>query len=294
MFAQAAARGNEWGGSPPVNIASPPAFNKPPNGGVSIRMRSGSGGSRTTTTSDSDSSPASFSAGTSFNSNHLSPPSHNTGLPNHAAAIATRMRERDADAMAQYIASRNRSGSQSTDSKSQNGSISTFSTPSAAAAVADELASIASNPAASGTTTPRRLRPSVSATQLRSYAPLAKSGSGPGRSPPSATITPTNASFSVNLPGAIGLTRSSSTKSTGRIDERDEEALFGTESPVFARLAGSPSSGAGSPPRNGSGSTTTTPTGRRLPFNLLGKTLALSPDREPTNHRRGVPATASR
>ncbi|KZP32938.1 ankyrin [Athelia psychrophila] len=294
VFAQAAARGNEWGGSSPVNMPSP-AFTKPLNGS-GLRMRSGSGGSRTTTTSDSDSSPASFSAGTSYNSHHLSPPSHSATLPNPAAAIATRMRERDADAMAQYMASRNRSGSGSlsTDSKSQNGSA--FSTPSAAAAVADELESIASNLAVSGTTTPRRLRPSVSAAQLRSYAPLAKSGH---------SHTPTNASFGVNTPGPVRtetapvvLTRSTSTKSTGRgarIDERDEDSLFGPESPIFARLGSGAESE--SPPRangHGSGSTTSTPTGRRLPFNLLGKTMALSPDRELANHRRGVPATASR
>ncbi|KAF7966010.1 hypothetical protein HWV62_40491 [Athelia sp. TMB] len=310
VFAQAAARGNEWGGSTPINMASPPAFTKPLNGAA--RMRSGSG---TTSASDSDSSPASFSAGTSYNS-QLSPPSHNSALPNPAAAIANRMRERDADAIQKYM-QRNRSGSQSTDSKSQNGSL--FSVPSAAAAIADDLASIASNGATSGTATPRRaLRPSVSAAQLRSYVSLqVPSPSSPN--PPAQTPTPTALSFGINLPEPfrtrttpsasrtpsatpLALTRSASTKSTARgarIDERDEDFAFGPESPVFARFGDSPGSVGSSPPSvnghgAGGGSTTSTPTGRRLPFNLLSKTLMSSPDREPSAHRRGVPATASR
>lgn len=79
--------------------------------------------------------------------------------------IANRMRERDADAMEKYLR-RNRSGSQgtaSTDNRSQNGSNYSSAGPSANG---DDITSLNPIPI-SGATTPRKLRPSMSAAQLR-------------------------------------------------------------------------------------------------------------------------------
>lgn len=309
-------------------------------------MRSGSGGSRTTTTSDSDSSP-SFSAGTSYNSNPhhpLSPPSHTSTLPSPAAAIASRMRERDADAMEKYMR-RNRSGSQSTDPKSQNGSTFSFSS-AGPSANGDDLASLASasklstahSNSGSAATARRILRPSVSAAQLRSYteAQRASPTTPTGGAVFASTVVPpppdsfrsragTSPTAPRPHPPALSLaptilTRSASTKSSASrpIEEADEyRYMYGAESPVFARFSlsespppppppqlwgvgasGSEGSGSGSSP-SGSVTTTTataatatatTPTGRRLPFNLLAKTL--SP--EGAGHRRGVSAALIR
>ena len=169
------------------------------------RMRSGSGTSRTTATSDSgeldsnglvpgqvgqsslsaSSSPSQPSAASNFfhihhNSPHVSSASgagtfsapggipHGTGLnppsANPASAlspIATRMRERDADAMEKYMR-RNRSESQGT-SSTDTGSNYASAGPSANG---DNITSLAHIPI-SGSTTPRLLRPSISAAQLR-------------------------------------------------------------------------------------------------------------------------------
>ena len=116
IFAQAAARGNEWGGVFP----NPPPV--PAKNYMNSRMRSGSGTSRTTATSDNgeldtgqlSSSPTKQSTffGHSLSSYRAPLPSPSNGTsqgslpllnppPNPASAlspIANRMRERDADA----------------------------------------------------------------------------------------------------------------------------------------------------------------------------------------------------
>lgn len=53
VFAQAAARGSEWGGGPVIDRVPHLPIKPKDLGSVAARMRSGSGGSRTTTTSDS-------------------------------------------------------------------------------------------------------------------------------------------------------------------------------------------------------------------------------------------------
>ena len=96
-------------------------------------------------------------------------PKTNLGPPvNPASAlspIANRMRERDADAMEKYLL-RNRSGSQgtsSTDNKSQTGSTYSSGGPSRNGDIVSPLNHIP----LSGASTPRKLRSSVSAAQLR-------------------------------------------------------------------------------------------------------------------------------
>ncbi|KAG6833886.1 hypothetical protein H0H87_007897 [Tephrocybe sp. NHM501043] len=95
-------------------------------------------------------------AGTSLN-----PPTN--GLST-LSPIASRMRERDADAREKYML-RNRSGSQgtsSTDNRSQNGSLFASAGPSADGDDITTLNSVSNG----GAATPRRIRPSVSAAQL--------------------------------------------------------------------------------------------------------------------------------
>ncbi|EPT03710.1 hypothetical protein FOMPIDRAFT_1022286 [Fomitopsis schrenkii] len=192
VFAQAAARGTEWGTAPDPILGPPPRAYFA-NGS---RVRSGSGTSRTTNTSDSGDmldgyssrshlspvsslspprrpnplpsgsySPAqpsasssgsgSFSTASPSGQSHLTP---QAGNPASALSpIATRMRERDADAMEKYKL-RQRSGSgatASTDNQSANGSV---------PALEDRKQPLV----AVGSVAPRRpLRPSASAAQLR-------------------------------------------------------------------------------------------------------------------------------
>lgn len=86
VFAQAAARGNEWGCIPPLD--RPPSIPlKPPSIMNMPRMRSGSGGSRTTATSDSgdvDSAGLGQKQGTSLSSlSASSTTSHPSRLPSN-------------------------------------------------------------------------------------------------------------------------------------------------------------------------------------------------------------------
>ena len=285
-------------------------------------MRSGSGGSRTTATSDSgdfeggnltiagsstlsasssspsQTSPYSNGYSHAFGSSGNIPSASSTGtfsvpspgssmaplVANAAAAltpIATRMRERDADAMEKYMR-RNRSGSASTDTKSQNGSSLSSAGPS------DDITSLSSSHA-SGTSTPRKvLRPSVSAAQLQSSK----------NKPPSVSTTPsdffrsrsgTNPTAAkptlISLVPTPILTRSSSNASDSRVLIEEPDEMVVGPSIQYAKLAEPLSSRPDSP------SLPATQTGRRLPFNLLSKTLGST---EGGTHRRGVSATSIR
>ncbi|PPQ99068.1 hypothetical protein CVT24_003628 [Panaeolus cyanescens] len=240
IFAQAAARANgEYGvsmGPPPVPIKDSPAH----------RMRSGSGTSRTTATSDSgdpdslfvgqlSSSPSQPSTGSSSaffpqsSSSHHTPHAPSTSsvatfsaasvksqmlnpTANPASAlspIANRVRERDADAMEKYL-NRNRSGSQgtaSTENKSQNGSqmagIGALSND-------DDLRELMS-----GTITPRKLRPSLSAAQLRTQASNSSTnGAYPAEMKSRSGTSPTASRGVTSPPPMLG--RSSSTSKSLR------------------------------------------------------------------------------
>ncbi|KAI0089328.1 hypothetical protein BDY19DRAFT_138806 [Irpex rosettiformis] len=203
VYAQAAARGNEWGAAsngvvPHVaprlsNASDPRTLNS------SMRMRSGSGTSRTTTTSDSgDWNEAYTSTSQSQNQsrqNTLGPPSTasslspaRNGVPlpagvpipstqsgglsvaqsavsNGLSPIASRMRAIDAEAMEKYKL-RQRSGSAataSTDAPSQNESAISSHGPSE-----EEMSSLQGLVTVGSVAPRRRLRPSASAAQLRS------------------------------------------------------------------------------------------------------------------------------
>ena len=310
IFAQAAARGNEWGGSSPI---APPV---PAKDRMAPRMRSGSGTSRTTATSDSgepdnvfagqlSSSPPQPSAGSSavFFGHSLSSHHASHGAPpmfqgpsgstkgsllnppsNPASAlspIANRMRERDADAMEKYLL-RSRSGSQgtsSTDTKSQSGSAFTSAGPSANG---DDITALIS-----GSVTPRRLRPSVSAAQLRTTQP-----NGLGNSiPPANTKTGSSTVSPIPL-----LTRSSSMskslRSIASVDrlcfDETEEYTCASPSTQYARFLPPPSSilkeENGVPVTNG----------RRKGFHILSKPLQSFETSTGSGHRRKTSAASTR
>jgi len=195
IFAQAAARGTELHKASPISIPPP----VPSKDHDFSRIRSGSGTSRTTAnTSDSgdadgiaahasysSSSPSRPSTGGSgsllYNqtrqgthpsssssgyTNYMNPPPALLSPPsihnkNALSPVANRMLERDADAMDRYL-NRGRSGSSSTDNQSINPS--TMTTPNQLSTSSQLFERSAHQ---SGSRTPKRLRPSYSAAQLR-------------------------------------------------------------------------------------------------------------------------------
>ncbi|KAI0347159.1 ankyrin [Trametopsis cervina] len=321
VFAQAAARGNEWGA---INEQIPPVPPRLSNGSIprmvnsSVRMRSGSGTSRTTTTSDSGDydiyAPRNL---TPSATSSLSPPRNGVPLPtvppsqgtlapaqnpkSGLSPIATRMRERDAEAMQKYKL-RQRSGSAataSTDAPSQNGSGGMSSNgPSE-----DELASLHSMVTVGSVAPRRRLRPSASAAQLRSPAQTtasnpqaltqqetrARNGSSPGilkRHPSlssalslsngreSSPTTPTQSTPSVRAP--------SSRPSISKENSRDKDYVG--PSAEFAKFP--------PPPASSELVEKTTPAAthtRRIPFFSSHKH---NPDRDQHGHKRNSSANS--
>ncbi|TFK43416.1 ankyrin repeat-containing domain protein [Crucibulum laeve] len=322
VFAQAAERGHEWGGAMPMAIPPP----VPSKDARDIpRMRSGSGTSRTTATSDSGDldangyrTQASFTASSSSqpstgsnshvynqsSSNYHTPNMPSTsslnafsslkgstlGAPsiNPASAlspIANRMRERDADAMEKYLR-RNRSESQgtaSTDTKSQNGSNYSSLGPSANG---DDIGALQQH--SSGSTTPRRLRPSMSAAQLRS-SPEGTVNNGPSYSD-SRSRSGTNPPAPRPPPSPLPLlTRSSSTSNSLRSVISGEKGTFDEPESYI----GPPSQYAQFPePPSGVDDNSTPTAGRRKAFHLLSKPLQGLDSS--SSHRRGMSATAVR
>ncbi|KAI0052978.1 ankyrin [Auriscalpium vulgare] len=320
VFAQAAARGNEMGGY------EPPSRSLDVN---SVRMRSGSAASHTTSTSDSvdlDSLPS----GQSYTGAYTSSPSHlhqygsgassssstgtfsvpsptpqpslsgnslHPGSSNPASAlspIATRVREQDANAIEKYLMSRNRSGSGSTDQKSQNSSNPSSAGPSANG---DDISSLPT------TGSRRRLRPSLSAAQLRTNPkppfiittrasqdmsrnhteglPDPPSSSSPSFSPPSSTLPlpPTSS----RLPPSRGSSLNAIPPTTP-----EPKNYYTGPSSHYAQFPEPPGSPDGPSP-NGTPTVTNTPTSaRRLPFHILSKPLPSMPSLEHVGHRRGA------
>lgn len=270
----------DFGTSPPINI--PPSMRD-----QVPRMRSGSGTSRTTATSDSgdldghgqtSSSPSQPSTGSgSFfyspktSTNHTAHVASASSMATFSgslaslnpvsalAPIANRVRTQDADARGKYML-RNRSGSSSTDNKSQSGSAFTN-----ALAIHNELPSDRLH---SGSMTPRRLRPSASAAQLRSRhdspAPGIRTRAG------------------TNPMASTQLTRSSSITNSPFVPGRDAETYHGPPS-QYARFP--------EPPPIQEDSSTPT-AARRKAFQILSKPLP--PVDHSSNHRRGMSATAVR
>jgi uncharacterized protein len=272
------------------------------------RMRSGSGTSRTTNTSDSGeyenglAAPHSRSSlSTSSSPSQPSASSHSHYYPptaGHSASasavfpgqlnppanpssalsqLASRVRERDADAMEKYMR-RNRSESSSTDNRSMNGSYSS----NGPALNGDNLPSLGMYPS-SGSSTPKRLRPSISASHLRENEPRSprleqpenrtRSGTGPSSSRPSQQAHPV-------------LTRSSSISNSplnNQAHGREEPGSFTGPPSQYAQFPEPPSA-----PEDSS-----TPTaGRRMAFHSLAKPLP-GLDTLTAGHRRGMSAAAS-
>lgn len=286
-------------------------------------MRSGSGTSRTTATSDSDSlapgpqSHSSFSASSSpsqpstrstslfpnQSGHHTQVPSTSTtstfpvssssstlAAPSHPASalspVANRMRERDADAMEKYLR-RNRSGSQGTSSSTENRSQNGSNYSSVGPPVNGDNVSTLNDIPTSGSTTPRRLRPSFSAMQLRSDIPSNgvihaqlesrnRSGTNPTRPSPSPLPLLTRSSSTSTSPHSF--------ISPDRSMVEETESYIGPSS-QYAQFP--------QPPLPIEDSTMPT-AGRRKAFHhLLSKPL---PSIEPsgTNHRRGLSANSVR
>jgi hypothetical protein len=325
VFAQAAAKGSELGlateGSPAapgrdLRIRKDTARMRSGSGGSRTTATSDSGdldsnglapsprmnGQASVSTSSSPSQPSTHSANGSFpqhqssnssmhqtNGGYLQrspgpskplplPPTRSTSA---LGPIVDRMRERDADAIEKYR--RNRSGSagtasNSTDTKSQNGSTSNLSN--------GDGHSLSPLSAAGSMTPRRRLRPSMSAAQLRSATGAAVSAPQP---PEPRSRSGTNPSM--QRPTPISplpyLARSSSTSASPRsLTSHDENICEEPE-----EYTGPPSQYAQfpEPPRE---LDSITPT-RRLAFNILPK-KALSGSESARGHRRGSSANSSR
>ena len=335
------------------------------NGSGSHRLRSGSGASRMTggTTSESDfDGPSSLLHGHyTSNSPMSSPSTHSTNLPsagsqhynqlssgtsstfsvpspsfsvtsgipttqNTLSPIATRMLERDADAMEKYK-QRNRSGSAgtaSTDAPSQTDSIGHLN------GVDREEVVPPMNSLVNGSVRPGRLlRPSASAAQLRSngggLALISKSSqemlrSRSGTNPMEIPASGSSSSFSTiggghQANGSSNLTTPTRQKpgtsirklsahtAGGMADDRDDGDYTGP-SELYAQFP-PPESTPRLPPatkvttpttkgadRNGRGPSGTTPTmtsHRRIPFHILSKPLP--PIDAQFGHRRGTSTT---
>lgn len=316
VFAQAAERGTEWPADSGKAIPSPVSIRQRYRGGSeSFRMRSGSGGSRTAT-SESDLESPSF-AGKLSNSPNSSPshrlahlPSGGSSnlsqpyglssasststysIPNSATSalspIATRMLERDADAMEKYKM-RNRSGSAGTTSTeilSQNGSSTVASL--------NEEDMLPLNAVINGSVPARRLlRPSASAAQLRSNAPSVTN-------PPSLDMIRTRSGTNPKVSKSPPADGNSFSGSQSTVSSRPtvipevpfpEDDDYSGPSEKYAQFPQPPLPQPGKPPERKGSSGLTTPTStRRLPFSLLSKPL---PSIDPQiSHRRGA-STAS-
>ncbi|TFK29391.1 ankyrin [Coprinopsis marcescibilis] len=319
IFAQAAARGTERSQpSSPIPIP-PPVPTKDRE--IPPRLRSGSGTSRTTATSDSgdidvltpgqasfiSSSPShpSTTSSSLFANHRRRAPSTSNGYakplnpsnsllsansPNSVSGlnpIATRMRERDADAMEKFR--RNRSGSSSTDNNlSVNGSTNGSGQMSAGLSPNAEEFQRGSDHL-SGSMTPRRLRPSFSAAQLRTTpassaittangAPHSESRTRSGTNPTS-TVPPLlkrSPSISSSLRSMI---------SPDRASYEDPRSYMGPPS-QYAQFPEPPKTPEG-------GNTPTVSSNRRKGLHILGKPLS-GFDSSGSNHRRGMSATSVR
>lgn len=332
VFAQAAARGSEWGGGPVLDRA--PVRSKDFES-VAARMRSGSGGSRTTTTSDSGdfditgatpNMTTSLSSLSSSASHHPrqppqflhSPPqrldnisstssngtlslpspgppqslSLNPAPQTSLSPIVNRMRERDADEMEKYMR-RNRSGSAGTSSTDNRSQAGPNFSSAGPSGSGDELDSISSLGIA-GTTAPRRLlRPSFSAAQLRSSpSPIPAQPTQTDASRHRAGTNPNSA-----RPVQPCLSPPPIASRTSSSDcPRYEETLV--EEPEIYYM-GPPTQYAHfpEPPRKSNRSASSSAAAaitRRLPFNLLSKPTPPPPEHGHNGHRRGSSTTSIR
>ncbi|KAH6915330.1 ankyrin repeat-containing domain protein [Coprinopsis sp. MPI-PUGE-AT-0042] len=312
IYAQAAARGTEMNRASPISIP-PPVPSKDHD--INSRFRSGSGTSRTTHTSDSgdidgfpgqaslvssaSSRPSTGSSPLLYNQGrqNLNPSSGSSGyastkgpivtspLPTSALSpIASRMRERDADAMEKYLR-RNRSESSSTDNPSINGSTTAAGSGQLSAGLpptAEEYQRDKDHQ--DGAVTPRRLRPSYSAAQLRSTQELPEPSNGAphsesrSRSGTNPTSTRTPASPLPTLTRAPSISNSAK---PGRTSYEESKNYMGPPS-QYAKFPEPPAR-----PRP-EGSNSSANSSRRKALHILGF------DSSNANHRRGLSATSVR
>jgi len=186
--------------------------------------------------------------------------------------LASRVRERDADAMEKYMR-RNRSESSSTDNKSMNGST--------GPANGDNGTLLGVFPS-SGASTPKRLRPSISATHLRSSdaPPLSptpeqpenrtRSGTGPSSSRPTHPHLIRSSSIS-----------NSPLLNNSHAQTREQPGSFTGPPSQYAQFP--------EPPLHQEESSTPT-AGRRMAFHSIAKPL---PGLD-SGHRRGMSAASFR
>lgn len=310
VFAQAAARGSEWGGGLVIDRSAHLPVRPKDLESVTARMRSGSGGSRTTATSDSgdfDSAGLAPNVAASLSSLSSSA-SHQPRLPpqflhsppdNISSAssngtfsapspgpsqslslnpppqvslspIVNRMRERDADEIEKYMR-RNRSGSAGTSSTDNKSQAGPTFSSAGLSTSGDELDGISSL-AMTGTTAPRRLlRPSFSAAQLRTSPSPVPIPMQPGQSDASRHRAGTNPSSA--RPGQASLSPTPIVSRASSTDcPRYEEKLV--EEPEIYSRPSAQYAHLPEPPRKsnrGASSSAAAAITRRLPFNLLSK-----------------------
>lgn len=213
---------------------------------------------------------------------------HNAPPGKVSKQVVDRMRERDADAIEKYM-NRARSGSASTDTKSQSGSnFSSVGQPSQV----DELTQMQTFPK-SGATTPRRLRSSVSASQLRLGSTVASPSPSAVQQPNGETRSRAGTNPS-NIRPAMTLHNSSS--SAGGDQSRVWHQSVFEEPESFT---GPPSQYATFPePPMEQDAYTPTMSSRRIGFhNLLPSKTSLDSSSyivDRSTHRRGVSATSMR
>ncbi|TFK55998.1 ankyrin [Heliocybe sulcata] len=230
----------------------------------------------------------------------VSPASHSANssrphiLPNPLAPIASRVREHDADAIARYRQTRNRSGSADT----APGIIDTLSNNPGPSTHTNGLPPLPVFSNGGAAAVMRRLRPSASAAQLRSPppTPIAKepltldalrnrSGTTPTRPTPLSFSPPRDKAPQVTPPRTVS--REASLNAKG--PPRDPGEYKGPPSD-YAQFPPPPDRDAQSQ------ASQTTPTAtRRLPFNLLSKPLpSIDPQLAAGGHKRGNSATSLR
>ncbi|KAI0796751.1 ankyrin repeat-containing domain protein [Abortiporus biennis] len=326
VFAQAAARGNEWGMMNGQLPPPPPRMYASSSG--SVRMRSGSGTSRTTTTSESDyndgyslqpqrpilTSPARhaatlpsspYSPANNFSVPTSAPPVPHPGLNATAASalspIANRMRERDADAMEKYKL-RQRSGSgttMSTDVQSQHSSnAQSQHMPTSPPMTEDDL-TLDSLVTVGSVAPRRRLRPSASAAQLRSNTSTHSSSqtvivskndtirTRSGTNP--TTLTQQSSPVTSSPPDSTLL--STPTQSTARspLNRTGSKERYVGPPSDYARFPPPPAAQKEPPERANTNPPSQPTSTRRLPFNLLSSHHKNSSDHHGSNvHKRNA------
>ncbi len=210
----------------------------------------------------------------------LSPPNFSSGL----SPIASRMRERDADAMERYL-NRTRSGSQGTTSTENRSQSNSQYATAGLSANGDDISTVLS-----GSTTPRILRSSASAAQLRTSSNTPNAAADTRNR---SDTTPSLATGSLSpLPiQPHSTSRSSFAKTLRSIASMDRLKLSESTNPYigppenFSRFPDPPiSEDPITPPANG----------RRKAFHILAKPLQSFEAANGSNHRRGMSSASIR